>query len=179
MQTWIALLRGINVGGKNILPMKELATLLEGLDCEAVKTYIQSGNVVFKHNSRKPDQLQKDIQSSIEKSFGFEPKVLLLKEDNFNEVLNKNPFPEAIEDPKSLHVFFLVKKTTKPDLEKLESLKNETERFVLLDNSFFLHAPDGVGRSKLFEKVEKALGVSVTARNWRTVQKISDLIKQI
>jgi uncharacterized protein (DUF1697 family) len=89
-----------------------------------------------------------------------------------------NPFPEAESEPKTLHVYFLASSPECPDLDALEGIKGERERFVLKDEIFYLHAPDRVGRSKLAANAEKLLGVPATARNWRTVRKVMAMAKQ-
>ena len=173
MVTWIALLRGINVGGRNILPMKELAALLLELGLEDVKTYIQSGNVVFRSSSEEKRHLANRIATAVEKSFGFRIQILLISKVEFQQAIEENPFPGTIDNPKALHFFFLAESPDAPNLAALNDIKLADEEFVLARCTFYLHAPQGVGRSKLAQRVEKLLGVPVTARNWRTVCKIA------
>lgn len=179
MKTVIALLRGINVGGKNPLPMKQLASLLEDLGCQDVRTYIQSGNVVFRTKAKSTSRLSGMISSAIEKHHGFKPHVLLLEASDIGRAISGNPFPTAESEPKTVHVGFLASAPEKPDLEKLDNLSKKTERFALKGTLFYLHAPDGIGRSKLAASAEKLIGVSMTARNWRTVCKINDMIQEL
>lgn len=177
MKTYVALLRGINVGGKNLLPMKDLVALLEALGAQGVRTYIQSGNAVFRH--RDPStKLVKRVRAAIHKSHGFDPHVLLTDLSSLERAAAANPFPEGESDPKSLHLFFLSGKPKKPNMDALEELRAPRERFHLGALAFYLHAPDGIARSKLAARAEKALGVPVTARNWRTVGKVIELAKQ-
>ena len=176
MNTYIALLRGINVGGRNPLPMKELVAILEDLGCEAVKTYIQSGNVVLQSRKRAT-RLASEIGHEIERQYGFEPQVLLLAVSELEAAIAANPFPEAMTDPGGLHFGFLDSVPPNPNMKKLEALKTKTEQFRLIDKVFYLYAPDGVGRSKLAANSEKLLGVSMTDRNGRTVCKIRDMAK--
>lgn len=171
----IALFRGINVGGRNVLPMKELKALLESLDCSDVKTYIQSGNVVFSHAETGDANLSQKIGSAIEKRYGFLPRVLLLSAEELQRAAAENPFTAAATEPKTLHLWFLAETPREPDLDGLHKLKAESESFVLTGRTFYLHAPDGIGRSKLAARVEKLLGVTATARNWQTVQKVLEL----
>jgi len=178
MKTWVALFRGINVGGNNILPMKELLATLENVGCQDVETYIQSGNTVFRSEETDASLLSNRIRTAIEEGHGFEPRVLVLGSEELEKAVRSNPFPEAESEPKSLHVYFLASSPERPDLEALERLKGDRERFVLGDGIFYLHAPDGVGRSKLAANTEKLLGVSATARNWRTVCKLSTMARQ-
>ena len=95
MKTYIALFRGINVGGNNILPMKDLAALLEKLGAQDVKTYIQSGNVVFRYKAKNTPQLSAGIRAAIKESHEFEPMVLLLDLAELEQAIASNPFPEA------------------------------------------------------------------------------------
>lgn len=169
MKTYIALLRGINVGGKGVLPMKELAAILASLGCRNVKTYIQSGNAVFELDDGDASKMAEKISAAIAQGRGFAPHVLVLESKAFKKVVDGNPFPEATTEPKSLHVFFLDSKPATSALKSLDSLKSESERFQLCGLTFYLHAPDGIGRSKLAANVEKKLGVPATSRNWRTV----------
>lgn len=178
MTTYIALFRGINVGGKRSLPMQSLKAILEQLGCRQIKTYIQSGNVVFQHAEVDRAQFAGQIGAEIEKTHAFRPHVLLLTVNTFEQAIALNPFPEVAAKPKTLHVSFLAEEPGSPDLAGLESLKTENERFALIGRLFYLHAPDGIGRSKLAARIEKALGVPATDRNWRTVLKIMEMAKE-
>ena len=178
MNTYVALLRGINVGGKNSLPMKGLVALLENMGVKNVRTYIQSGNAVFQSEEKGLSQLAKRLSSEIKKHYGFEPYVLLLGLETIDDAMAKNPFHEAEADPSSLHLCFLDSAPPSPDLEKLNKLKKESERFHLRDNIFYLHTPEGMGRSKLAASAEKLLGVTMTARNWKTVCKIKEMAEK-
>jgi uncharacterized protein (DUF1697 family) len=175
MKSYIALFRGINVGGSGILPMKDLVEILEAIDLEDVKTYIQSGNVVFRSSEDNAERIAAQISAAIRKRLGFEPQVLLLEPAELRRIIDANPFPEAIVEPKTLHLSFLASEPDNPDLESMEKLKKDSERFVLKDRMFYLHAPEGIGRSKLAANIEKLLGIAATSRNWRTVTKIMEL----
>ncbi len=177
MRTYIALFRGINVGGNNALPMKELADILEGLGAQNVKTYIQSGNAVFMSAEKDTSRLSNKISREIKRRRGFEPHVLLLVLEDIERAVRQNPFPEAATDPKTLHAGFLASTPEEPNLETLENLKSNGERFYLIDKVFYLHAPAGIGRSKLAANAEKLLGVPMTDRNWRTVCKILEMAR--
>ncbi len=179
MNTYIALLRGINVGGRNKLRMPELVALLAGLGLHNIKTYIQSGNVVFQSDPIDQQALAEEIATAIGRHHGFTPQVLVLSPTEFQRALAGNPFPEAESAPKAVHLYFLTSPATNPDLGTLEAYQKENERFLLTADVFYLYAPDGIGRSKLAERVEKALGVPVTARNWRTAGKMLDLITEL
>jgi uncharacterized protein (DUF1697 family) len=178
MEMYIALFRGINVGGKNKLPMKDLVATLENVGCQDVATYIQSGNAVFRSGEQDASLLAEKITAAIRERHGFEPRVLLLASEEMGRVMRSNPFPEAESEPKMLHLFFLAAPPENPDLDALEGIKGERERYVLGDGVFYLHAPNGVGRSQLAANVEKLLGVPTTARNWRTVHKVMEMAQQ-
>ena len=179
MKTYIALFRGINVGGKNSLPMKELVAILEDLGAITVKTYIQSGNAVFTSNAKDISKLARQISLGIKKRRKFEPHVLVLELKDLERTIQQNPFPEAEAAPQTLHAGFLGDTPKNPNLKKLESLRSATERFRLIDRVFYLHAPDGVGRSKLAANAEKLLGVAMTDRNWRTVTTIWKMAQEL
>ena len=176
MRTWVALFRGINVGGNNVLPMKELVAVLEDLGARDVGTYVQSGNAVFRSEEMDAPALSDRIGAGIKERHGFEPRVLLLGSGELEKAVRSNPFPEA--EPKTLHLYFLSSAPERPDLGALEGIKGDRERFVLEDRVFYLHAPNGVGRSKLAANAEKLLGIPATARNWRTVRKVMEMAKQ-
>jgi uncharacterized protein (DUF1697 family) len=179
MKTHIALFRGINVGGKCILPMKELVILLEDLGARNVKTYIQSGNAIFKSDEENVSQLSNKISIAVKQRRGFMPHVLILELAELEKAIAENPFPEAEFDPSTLHLGFLAYTPKRVDFEKIESLKKESEKFHLSACVFYLNAPEGVGRSKLAASIEKILGVPMTDRNWRTVCKIREMAVEV
>jgi uncharacterized protein (DUF1697 family) len=177
MKTYIALLRGINVGGSHMLPMKELKLLLERHDCMDVRTYIQSGNVVFRSAVSDVGRLSARLTAAISKRYGFEPRVLVLTRKELESAAAGNPFLEAGKRPTSVHLFFLAGRPKKADLKACEGLKTGTECFELKGSVFYLHTPDGFGTSKLAARAEKLLGVAATARNWRTVTTLLDMAR--
>lgn len=172
----IVLLRGVNVGGKNRLPMDELARLLEGLGLEDVETYIQSGNAVGRSVGEAASTLGEALAAAIEERHGFRPRVLVLGADRLLEAVDANPFPEATDEPGFLHLLFLDRPPPSPDLDSLAKIATASERFHLARDVFYLHTPDGFGRSKLAARVERFLGVAATARNWRTVSKLREMV---
>lgn len=176
MKTYIALFRGINVGGKNILSMKELVAVLEGLGVQGINTYIQSGNVIFRSRAADTALLARKIGAAIKKSHGFEPQVLVLDSAVLDKVIKENPYPEAEAAPNTLHVNFLAAIPPKPDFKALEKIRAESERFHLAGNVLYLHAPNGIGRSKMAVSMERLLGVTMTSRNWNTVRKLKAMI---
>jgi len=174
---WLALFRGINVGGSNLINMKELVATLEGLGFVDVVSYIQSGNVVFASGDAGAEKIEALIVAQVNTVFGFEPRVLVLSEQDVDGIITANPYSsEADDDPKTVHCFFLAEVPTTPNLDVLNEIKGDSEAFVLQDRAFYLHAPGGIGRSRLVQRVEKLLGVATTARNWRTVTKVAQML---
>lgn len=175
MNTYVALFRGINVGGRRVLPMERLRRILAGLGLEEVRTHIQSGNVVFRTGAGAVSTLSRKISAAIEEVQGFRPEVILLDIADLEKALGRNPFPEAEAEPRTLHLGVLARDPRHPDLEALEDAKKDGERFHLHGRFFYLHAPHGIGRSKLAAVAEKALGVPLTLRNWRTALKLRSM----
>ncbi len=169
MNTYILLFRGINVGGNNLLPMKELTATLEAQGYQQVKTYIQSGNVVLQ-STEKPTEC---VNDKIATEFGFRPKLMILDKTSFDQAVLNNPF--ADNEGKAVHFFFFVDLPI-VDSEKLIQLAKSSERYELIGQVFYLFAPEGIGRSKLAANVEKCLGVSVTARNLNTINRLAKMI---
>lgn len=160
------------------MPMKELVRLLSGTGLQQVKTYIQTGNIIFRSEAAAAG-LTDQIQAEIEKEFGFTPYVLVHSFEELQKAVVLNPFPEAETEPKTLHLYFLAAAPEQPDLTSLVKAKKESEQFKLLNKIFYLYTPEGLGRSKLAARVEKALGTAATARNWRTIGKIQKLAEQM
>jgi uncharacterized protein (DUF1697 family) len=177
METWIALLRGVNVGGNNKLPMKSLVAELESIGLSDVKTYIQSGNVVLRCPAARASKLGSEIATAISEKFGFEPKVMLINAKELTKAKKANPFPEAVDEMegRTLHFFFLASVPKTVDKDRLEAVRRPSERWQIKGAVFYLHTPEGFGDSKLATQVEKILGVSVTARNLRTVNALLEL----
>jgi len=155
--------------------MKQLAAVFEELGAEGVKTYIQSGNVIFRYRHTDTANLSEKIGMEIRKRFGFEPHILVITLSDLESAMRSNPFPEAESTPDSLHIGFLASTPQAPDLAKLEYLKKDSERFRLIGRIFYLHAPEGVGRSRLASGSERLLGVPMTDRNWNTVCKLREM----
>jgi uncharacterized protein (DUF1697 family) len=178
MHQWIVLFRGINVGGNNIVSMKRLVEMLQNMGCQQVKTYIQSGNVVLEHVLSDERALALLICEQLTKCFGFNVNIMLLDLELFRQAARQNPFPVAGNEGKCLHLYFLSAQPVNADLAGLVANKVDSESYQIIDKVFYLHAPDGIGRSKLAAKAEKLLGVSTTARNWNTVNNILKLSEE-
>ena len=161
-----ALLRGINVGGKNRVPMKELAAIFESAGAVDVRTYIQSGNVVFAAPAAVVKTLPAAVQKAVKLRFGCEAPVLLRSHDELRKVAAGNPF--AGEDAERLMVMFL--SGVAKNVAALDTSRSPPDRFVVRGREIYLHCPNGFGRSKLTnDYFERALGVGASGRNWRTL----------
>ena len=174
MTVYVALFRGINVGGHHKLPMRDLRDILESVGCDNVKTYIQSGNAVF-CSSESPTVLETEIRTAVDTRFGFAPRVLIIEVDQLRAIAAANPYPDAEQTPTLLHISVLEQPPDAPDLDTLKAICSQSEQFALIGRAFYLYARDGIGRSRLAARVETALGVQATGRNWRTVSKLLEL----
>ncbi|MDJ0711706.1 MAG: DUF1697 domain-containing protein [Woeseiaceae bacterium] len=179
MTTWVALLRGINVGGRNRLPMADLKQIFADLGCEKVNTYIQSGNVIFVATIGSANRFCGRVAAAIDADFGFRPDVHLVTGKEFEKAITSNPFPNAVEDPKSLHVAFLDDVPDDEHVDRAKELLAPSESCELIGRHLYLHAPDGIARSKFAARMEKTLGVGATARNWRSTMKIMAIAADI
>jgi uncharacterized protein (DUF1697 family) len=177
--TFILLLRAVNVAGANSMGTKDFVRLLESMGLKNVKTYIQTGNAVFSAHETEAAALPEKIKARIRRVHGFAPEVILLRLDELEGAIASNPYPGADSDPKALHLTFLAVAPKTPDLSTLEKFRKDSEHYSLKGRAFYFWAPEGVGRSKLFSRIEKSLGVPGTARNWRTVCKLLELAREI
>jgi uncharacterized protein (DUF1697 family) len=174
--TFIALLRGINVSGRNKIPMPELRALCEGLDWGAVQTYIQSGNLLF-HADAAPEALEAELERAITGRFGLTIPVIVRAAAAWPDYVANNPFPEASEREPNLVMLALAKAEPKADaVERLRERATSGEHIERAGDAIWVHYPQGAGTSKLSPALfDRLVGSPVTARNWRTVLKISEL----
>ena len=173
---YVALLRGINVGGRNILPMPELRALAEGAGCRAVRSYIQSGNLVFRAGAGLAPRLPELISGRITERFGFASPVILRSAAEMAAVAGANPFVAAGAEAKTLHVMFLTDEPDPDAVAGLESGRSPPDAFVVRGREVYVCCPNGVARTKLTNAYfDRALATQSTARNWRTVLKLVEM----
>ena len=173
---YVAFLRGINVGGKNKIKMETLRGVFAALGFENVKTYINSGNVIFETAETADKTPAAEIETAIEKEFALKIKVIVRTIDEIKTVIANNPFDGQFENDKDLHVFFLDARLPTDKRELLLSNNNENERFAVINREIFCHLRVSVLGSLMGKDyIGKKLKVSATARNWRTVNKILEL----
>jgi uncharacterized protein (DUF1697 family) len=177
METYISLLRGINVSGQKKTPMKELAAAYESLGFSNVRTYIQSGNVVFDHAQTVPEKLSRMIEEKIVEVFGFSASVIIRTKEELRSVFENNPFlKKSGIDRERLYVTFLSTAPPENIAKEIASIKDETDEFVVFGNDVYLYCPGGYGRIKLSNALfEKKTGVPATTRNWKTVAALMEL----
>lgn len=175
MNTYISLLRGINVGGHAKIKMKGLAELYESLGFKNVRTYVQSGNVVFESNGNNINQIIKKIETGIQKKFDLSVKVTIRTQEEIKRIIKNNPFlkRKTIEIER-LHVIFLSEKPDPALIKNLKVNKKESEEFIICGSEIYLYFPEGMGTAKLQPGIlEKKLNVAATARNWNTVNALA------
>jgi len=177
MTTYVALLRGINVGGHTKVAMEDLRKLFAALGHGDARTYIQSGNVIFAAPGAEPSRLAKAIEKRIAQDLGVRVIVLLRTGDDLAEVLGHNPFSGRESDPTKLLVTFLAEAPGRERVAKLDKPAGEPAEFEVAGREVYLHCPNGYGRTKLNNAyIEKRLGVPATTRNWRVVTKLAELM---
>lgn len=176
-QTWVALLRGINVGGKHCVPMKELAALFAKAGCRSVRTYIQSGNVVFTAPGHAAE-LRASLEQGIGKRFGFAVPVVLRTTRQMAGAIEGNPFAKLGLPQERLHVYFLAEQPQPDAIKQLDPQRSPGDEFRVLGSEIYLHVPNGMGRTKLTSTYfDSKLGTICTARNWNTVQKLLEMMQ--
>jgi uncharacterized protein (DUF1697 family) len=174
--TYLALLRGVNVGGKNRLPMKSLVEIFARAGCENVRTYIQSGNVLFNADPGAVERLPGLIASRITDSFGYKTPVVLRTASQLCQIVANNPFLEAGVAEDALHVMFLVDQPAPECVGTLDPQRSQPDAFVVRGQEIYLRYPNGLARSRLTNSYfDSRLATTSTARNWRTVTKLLEL----
>jgi uncharacterized protein (DUF1697 family) len=175
------MLRGINVGPHKRIKMDRLRALFEGLGFDQVKTYIQSGNVVFKTAKASPAGLCKRIEQRLLSDFGFSVSVILRTREEMEKAIGSNPFlAEKGIDPSKLHVAFLSEAPLSAALGKLEALILAPDRARRLGKELYLYFPDGVSGSSLWKHpLDRVLAVTTTMRNWNTVNQLYAMAEEL
>lgn len=173
----ISMLRAVNVGGHNTIPMAELRDLYESLGLGGVQTYVQSGNVIFSGGESSLDILERDIATAIERRFGFRIDVILRTAAEMREVVRKNPFAarQGIE-PNKLLVTFLARDPGREARNGVLAMKTAPDEIRFETREYYTYFPNGMGKSKLpTAAIAKLLKVPGTARNWNSVTKMLEI----
>jgi len=176
--TYAALLREINVGGKNNLPMKELLDLFIQAGCRDARAYIQSGNVIFRASTDVVAPLPGVITAQIAERFGYRVPVLLRTTEEIGDVIRHNPFIAAGVAEETLHVLFLADRPSAASVDRLDPDRSPPDAFVVRGREIYLHLPNGAGRTKLTNTYfDTRLATMSTGRNWRTVTTLFALME--
>src|SRR5215212_9051399 len=176
MTVFVALLRGINVGGHARVAMPALRELLESLGYQRVRTYLQSGNVVFEVADQSTDHVAESVTSAVAKEMDLTISVLIRTAREIDRVAEGNPFLGGKRDPSYLHVTFL-ESTPSPEKSKaFRTPEGQTDELQLIDREVYLYCPGGYGKTKLNNTfIERRLGVPATTRNWKTVTSLQEM----
>lgn len=171
MPKYVALLRGINVGGRHIVRMADLRAQCDNLGFSSVATYLQSGNVVFHTSTRSAAAVGRRLEEAIRSRFGFEVGVVIRTAKEIASAMEHNPFArEAANDPTRVHVAFLPARPEPARVRAIRAPESGADAFQVIGREIYLHYPDGAARTKLTNTLfERGLGMIATARNWRTV----------
>ena len=175
-QRYVALLRGVNVGGRNKLPMADLREIFAEAGCAAVQTYIQSGNVVFEAAQDMAERVPEIVTLAIRKRFDIETAVIVRSKEELRQVADSNPF-DTSGDPRLLHVAFLQDTPGAEAVTRLDPDRSPPDAFAVRGRNVYLHYPNGVARSKLTnEYLAGQLQTVSTMRNWRTVLTLLEMV---
>ena len=173
---YIALLRGINVGGNNKLAMGDLAEIFRDAGCSSVTTYIQSGNVIFEADAKLADRVPKLVAATIADRFGYRVPVILRSSDEFQTTASLNPLLRAGTDPKALHVVFLADTPEQSRVQTLDPNRSPPDEFAVVGREICLRCPNGLARTKLTNAYfDSKLNTTATIRNWNTILKLTEL----
>lgn len=177
MTTYISILRGINVSGQKVIKMDALKRLYENLGFENVRTYIQSGNVLFSSAAKDPIELESIIFAEIKTEFGFEVPVLVLRIEALEKIVKENPLTiENDKDISFLHVTFLASNPADYDLASILQKQQPSEEIAITANAVYLYCPNGYGKTKLHNSfLENKLKTQATTRNWKTINELLKL----
>ena len=180
MTVVISMLRGVNVGGHNKIKMDALRDLYGALGLRDAQTYVQSGNVVFRSDAKNIAPLAKRIEDAIESKFGFRPSVILRTTTDLRDVVASNPFAERRDiDGSKLLVTFLAAAPSPQACDEILRIKTDGEEVRIVGRELYIYFPDGMGRSKVWPAIEKALKKSGTGRNWNTVTKLLEMAEAL
>ncbi len=173
----LALLRGVNVGGKNRLPMPALAELFAACGCRDVTTYIQSGNVLFRPPEKHSPPLAPLLSARIAQQFGYRVPVILRSCDEMGQVVAANPFLALGHPEKTLHVYFLAQAPDRAAGQQLDPARSPGDAFQVLGREVYLYLPNGMARTKLTNAwFDSKLATTSSARNWTTTLKLFELM---
>jgi uncharacterized protein (DUF1697 family) len=181
MQTYISFLRGVNMTGHNSIKMADLSVLFKDMGFQDAETYIQSGNVIF---SNAADLSVSDISLKIEKAilerFNFNVPVLIRTVEEMRKIISVNPFLlQQSFDPSKMAVMFLYEKSSEAQIQKVINFDYPPDKFEIIGSEIFIYCPNGFGKTKFYTNFfEKKMGVTGTARNWKTITTVLNIAEK-
>jgi len=180
MNTYISLLRGINVGPTKTVKMGDLVVLYESQGLSNVRAYLRSGNVLFDSQYTDPKKLSALLEEQITRSLGFQVKVLLRTGDELQRIISSNPFLQGVyRDTSTLHVTFLSDDPSPESVSKVSAIQDEVDSIVIKGMEVYLFCPHGYGRTRFSNTFfEKKLGFVATTRNWKTVTALATMARR-
>ncbi|MDD2531018.1 MAG: DUF1697 domain-containing protein [Bacteroidales bacterium] len=179
MKTYISLLRGINIGGHKKIKMDSLRENFSSLGYSNIKTYIQSGNILFSSKEEDKTKLEKEISSMILDKYGFDVPVLVLNSEELNEVISNNPFANSTNHNKDfIHITFLSNEVKEFNFTEIDSKKESEDEYKIINKTVYLYLPKGYGNTKIHNNfLEKLLKTQATTRNWKTCLELLEMSK--
>jgi uncharacterized protein (DUF1697 family) len=175
------MLRAVNVAGHQKISMEALKTLCVSMGLKDVKTYIQSGNIVFREHGKTPEKLARTLENGIEAKFGFRPAVLVRTVAEMRAVITNNPFAQRDEvQPNKLLVVFMNSAPVQKTVDQVLTLPCDPEEIHILGREIYIYYPEGMARPKVpLARLERILQCSSTGRNWNTVNKLLAMAKEL
>ena len=181
MTTYISMLRGVNVSGYNVIKMNEFYKLYSDLGYSNIKTYIQSGNIIFQTVNTLPTYLEKIISEKIKEMFGLNINVFVFETDEYKRIIDNNPFiSEQTKDIACQYISFLSSEPLVENLEKIRQKLSTNEELIIHGKTLYLYYPNGYSNSKINNNIiETKLNVISSTRNWRTCIKLLEIAEKL
>ncbi len=180
MDTYITLLRGVNMTGHNVIKMTSLANMLKNIGYADAETYIQSGNIVYTCHNNNKDNVSAMIKNAILAELNLDIAVITRTSDDLTKIISANPFLEEPGfDPSKMAVLFLELKPSYAQIQKVAGINYPPDKFRINDSEIYVYCPNGFGKTKLYTNFfEAKMKVTGTARNWRTVTKLQEMAEK-
>ncbi|MCG8328048.1 MAG: DUF1697 domain-containing protein [Chitinophagales bacterium] len=178
MTTYITILRGINVSGRNKIKMADLRKILDETGLKNVQTYIQSGNIVYQHEAIDTKVLSKLIKNKIAEVYDYDVPVITLTSDALATIARTHPYPtDDAKDPAYCHITFLADEPIPESISQIKPEDYQPDEFQIIGKAVYLYCPNGYGKTKLNNSFwEKKLKVTATTRNWKTTNKLVEMV---
>jgi uncharacterized protein (DUF1697 family) len=176
MPVYVALLQGVNIGSKKRIKMEHLRALVADLGGTEVRTHLNSGNAVFVHDEMDRSRLEARLEDALREHVGMDVATIVRTGKEMRQVIDNNPFPEAVDDPKMLHVLFLRDAPAVEDIDAVDEIETGPDRLAIHGREVYFFLPELMsGATVDVAKVGKMLRVDGTSRNWNTVTKLAEM----